>query len=607
MLKKIGKNLMNFIKVIFTNFIFIACLLSQDESFTASVNNTNPQIGEPISLTFSLSGAGVGGARNFRQPDLSNFSILSGPNQSTSMQFINGNVSSSFSISFDIQPNKEGKIIIGSATIEAGGKQYSSNTIELNILKSSQSQPKQQSNITSSENLFLQAFVDRSKVYVGEQINVTYKIYTRLKISNYSIKAFPSTQGFWVEEIPQNQQVQLTNEVVNGIQYQVGELKRIALFPTQSGSLEIKPFEINCQVQVPTRRRSNNPFDIFNDPFFSSVQTQNIQIKSQPVKINVMSLPQNNIPKSFSGAVGKYEMNISTSKTETQTNEAITLKMKISGTGNLKLIETPKLELSNEFELYDPKTNDNVNLQSKYVSGTRTYEWLVIPKYPGNKKIPQIEWSYFNPSSNNYVTLNSKEIKLKINQGAVVAGQTSSISKEEIEFLNQDVRFIKTKSFAFTNINNENSNFILRIILYLLPILIAGGILFFRIKNEKAKFDIIGYKSKKASRVAKNKLKLVESLLKNGDDSKFVDELSYTLTKYICDKINIPFSQLTIDEIIKQLTNRKINQSTIDLFVNLQQSCEVLRFAPKSEINSTKGELFNDSIKVISRLEEEIK
>lgn len=593
-------------RIIILNILFSFILFSQDATFVASVDNNSPQVGEQMTLTFILSGSG---GKNFQQPDLNNFFVLGGPNQSTNMQFVNGVVSSSFTISYQIQARSEGKFTIGCATIEAGGKQYSSNNIEIEVRKSTQkpASPQTGSTALSSENLFLRATIDKSKVYVGEQITIVYKIYTRLRISNYSIKAFPATSGFWVEEIPQTQQIQLINEVVNGVQYQVGELKRIALFPTQSGILEVKPFEITCQVQVQSRRKTNDPFDIFNDPFFNTMQTQNVQIKSNSVKINSTSLPLVNVPKSFSGAVGNYQINITTSKTKTETNEAITLRMKINGTGNVKLIETPELKLSNEFELYAPKVNDNINTQSNPITGTKMVEWLLIPRFPGDKKIPAYAWSYFNPLQNKYVTISSSEISLIIKQGSKSVAQIGNgISKEEIQMLNQDIRFITISNTSFTDIGESGKLFTTRMLLYFIPVLVAGGLVYFRIKNEKSRFDIIGYKSRIASRVAKNKLKIVESYLKSDEQNKFFTELSNTLTLYICDKLNIPFSQLSEVEIIKQLKENNINIDLIDSFTTLQKNCEFARFAPSAEISSTKNELYNESAKVISKLEEEL-
>ncbi len=593
-------------RLIILNILFSFILFSQDATFVASVDNNSPQVGEQMTLTFTFSGSG---GKNFHQPDLNNFFVLGGPNQSTNMQFVNGVVSSSFTITYQIQARSEGKFTIGSATIEAGGKQYSSNNIEIEVRKSIQkpASPQTGSTTLSSENLFLRATIDKSKVYVGEQITIVYKIYTRLRISNYSIKAFPATSGFWVEEIPQTQQIQLINEVVNGVQYQVGELKRIALFPTQSGILEVKPFEITCQVQVQSRRKTNDPFDIFNDPFFNTMQTQNVQIKSNSVKINSISLPLVNVPKSFSGAVGNYQMNIITSKTKTETNEAITLRMKINGTGNVKLIETPELKLSNEFELYAPKVNDNINTQSNPITGTKMVEWLLIPRFPGDKKIPAYAWSYFNPSQNKYVTISSSEISLTIKQGSKSGAQIGNgISKEEIEILNQDIRFIIISNTSFTDIGESGKSFTTRMLLYFIPVLVAGGLVYFRIKNEKSKFYIIDYKSRIASRVAKNKLKIIESYLKSDEQNKFFTELSNTLTLYICDKLNIPFSQLSEVEIIKQLKEKNINIELIDSFTALQKNCEFARFAPSAEISSTKNELYNESEKVIFKLEEEL-
>ena len=288
--------------------LIVPLLLSaQNVSFTASVDKNTVAVDEQFTLELTLNGGGMGGGSIPKLPDLSKFMVLSGPNQSSSVQIVNGSVSSSVTYSYVLQPREAGKFTLGAATTETGGKQYSSQPIEITVVKGA-AKPKQSaasgqsadSNVQVGDNLFLRATVDRSRVYLGEQVTVTFKVYTRVRITNYTIEKLPAMTGFWGEELTVPQQVSLTTEVVNGKQYQSGLLKKVALFPTQSGTLEINPLEIVCQVQMQNRKRSNDFFDqFFNDPFFNNVATSNVNIKSPAVKITVLPLPKNDVPDIF--------------------------------------------------------------------------------------------------------------------------------------------------------------------------------------------------------------------------------------------------------------------------------------------------------------------
>ena len=269
-------------------------LFGQGVSLTASVDKSTVAIGEQFSLIFTLNGGGMGGGKNFKLPDMSKFMVISGPSQSSNVQIINGSVSSSVTYSYDLQPREVGTFTIGPASIEEGNKQYSSQPVQITVVKGS-TKPKQpaagvtEADVQVGDNLFLRAIVDRSRLYVGEQLIVTFKVYTRVSITNYSINKLPAMTGFWGEDLAVPQQVNLTAEVVNGKQYKVGILKKMALFPTQGGVLEINPLEIVCQVQIQNRKRSNDWFnEFFNDPFFNNFSTSNVNVKSAPVKITVL-------------------------------------------------------------------------------------------------------------------------------------------------------------------------------------------------------------------------------------------------------------------------------------------------------------------------------
>lgn len=587
-------------------------LFAQDVNFTAGVDKNPVAADEQFTLEFTVTTSGAS-PRNFKTPDLSKFLVLSGPNQSTSMQIINGSVSSSQSFSYILQAREAGKFSIGSATIDVGGNQYRSNPIEVTVSKASgrkqqqQAQADQGSAVDVGDNIFLRAVVDRSRVYQGEQITVTYKIYTRARIVNYSINKLPTMTGFWGEDLQLPQQVSLTNEMVNGKQYQVGILKKMALFPTQSGSLDINPMELTCQVQVQTRRRSNDIFDqFFNDPFFGA-QTANVPLKSDPVKVTVLPLPQNPVPESFQGAVGKFTLNASLNKRRSKTNEPISLKATISGSGNIKILEAPKLHLPSDFEQYDPKVKEEIERNGASISGSKTFEWLIVPRYPGEKKIPAMEFSYFDVGQRRYVTLRTNEFNVLVDKGSAEAPQNASgLSKEDVKLLNQDIRFIKTDAGSFLKRDTELFDPVAAVTMTVIPLLAFLGLLFYRQKALSEMSDVVSFRSRKALKIAAKKLANAKLLLNANKPELFYAEVSTAMWQYVSDKLAIDRAELSIDNVTQTLQQKNVSSDLTQKIKELLEACEFARFAPGSSSQEEKNKMYEMASSIIVAAEREL-
>ncbi len=616
MLKKIGSafNQMKKIKlyiILAATWIFSALLVSQEATFTAGVDKNPVAADDQFTLEFTVTTSGAN-ARNFKTPDLSKFLVLSGPNQSTSMQIINGSVSSSQSFSYVLQPREAGKFTIGSATIEVGNNQFKSNPVELSVTKGSgqkrqQAQSPQGEPVDIGDNVFLRAVVDRSRVYQGEQITVTYKIYTRARIVNYSINKLPTMTGFWGEELQLPQQVSLSNETINGKQYQVGVLKKMALFPTQSGNLEINPMELTCQVQVQTKRRSNDIFDqFFNDPFFGA-QTANVPLKSEPVKITSLPLPQNPVPESFQGAVGKFTLKAELNKRHAKTNEPISLKATISGTGNVKILEAPKLKLPSDFEQYDPKVKEEIERTGSTINGTKTFEWLIVPRYPGDKKIPALEFSYFDVGQRRYVALHTNEFNVLVEKGSAEAPQNASgLSKEDVKLLNQDIRFIKTDAGSFRKKDKELIDPVAVIMMTLIPFAAFIGLLFHRQKALSEMSDVVSFRSRKALKIAAKKLAIAKMLLNANKPEEFYAEVSTAMWQYVSDKLAIDRAELSVDNVTQKLQEKKVSDVLTQKIKELLESCEFARFAPGSSSQEEKNKMYEMASSIIVAAEREL-
>ncbi len=595
---------------------------AQETTFQATVDKNPVSVDDQFTYSLVLSNAGMNGGKNLRLSGLEKFHVLMGPSTSSSMQIINGAVSSSVTYNYTLQPKDIGKFTIGAASIEAGGKTYSSNPITIEVVKGSA--PQKQSRVQQGEgadaavqdqlasNLFLRATLDKARVMQGEQLNLVYKIYTRVSVQNYNLTKAPTMTGFWSEDAEMQKQIQLSNEVVNGKQYQVGVIKRTALFPTQSGTLEIGPMEITTLVTV--RDRNWDPFDVFNgNPFGRQIE---YVVKSDPIRVKVDPLPAG-APVSFKGAVGKFSLAAKVDKQKAKTNEPLSYRVTISGTGNIKVLETPTIDLPTDFEQYTPKVTDNINRRDAKISGSKTVEYILIPRYPGRRTIKPVEFSYFDLAKNHYVTLHSDEIEIDVAQGA--AGATpfiSSNSREDVQLLNQDIRFIKVGQPSLVRQGSHLHTSGVFVGMMLLPLAgLAGAIVYAR-QRQAVMSDVVGYRNRRALKVARKGLKNAELMLKELSGGKegspeqkiqFYSEVARSMWKYLGDKLNIQQADLSIDGAVNELLRRSVNVEISHSLKSLLELCEMARFAPTSLSADAMKQTYDNASRIIVDLERTLK
>ena len=595
--------------------VMVSCIggyaVAEDATFSASVSKNPVGLGDQVTFSLELKNAGAGGGRNLQLPDLSKFHIMAGPNQSSSMQFVNGVVSSTVTYSYVLQPKEMGKITIGPASIEAGGNTYRTAPITLEVVKGSPQRPGQQSaappDIASQigESLFLKGTVDRARVIQGEQINLVFKLYTRVSVVNYSVEKNPTMTGFWSEEVENPKNIELTTEVIKGKQYRVGVIRKLALFPTQSGTLEISPMEVQTTVQI--QNRSPDPFDsFFRDPFGRNV---NYTVKSEPIKIRVEPLPAGT-PAGFKGAIGNFGMTASVDRKKAKTNEPITLTVTISGTGNIKLLESPEVTVPTDFEQYTPKVSDNIN-RTGQISGTKTFEYLLIPRYPGMKRITPVTFVFFDLRKREYVTLRSDEIQLSVEQGTSADhSPVTGVPRGDVQLLSQDIRFIKVANPGFRRRGEYAYNSGLFLTLLVLPLLGLGGVFVYSRRREAVAQDEVGYRRRRALKVAQKGLRQAEVLLRKRAgpataDRKifFYSEISRALWKYLGDKLSIPPADLSIDRTLEELARRSVNGAVSASLKSLLEQCEMARFAPTSVTDAMMHRAYTDAKNIIVELE----
>ncbi|WP_163712315.1 BatD family protein [Mangrovibacterium lignilyticum] len=572
--------------------------------------------GEQFRLSFTLNEQGS----DLKLPDLSAFDVLMGPStsQSTSIQMINGQTTQTvnFSYIFILRAKEVGTYTIRPASIKVDGKVYESNELEIQVVKgqgnaqqsqgSSGGQQQQTAPATTEitkDDLFVKVDLDKSNVYKGEQVMATVKIYVSpdVPITNFEDVKLPSYEGFWTQDIDIPNQITFNREVYKGKIYQVGILKKTILFPQQTGRIKIDPFEITCLVRQQIKRQRS-----FFDDFFDNYRNVSAKVTSDPVYIQVKDLPSH--PDGFYGGVGDLDFSAAIDKTGAKTNEAITLRLTVSGTGNLRLIDAPKVEFPNDFEVYDPKTNEKLNATSSGLKGSKTFEYLVIPRYPGDYAIPPVKFSSFNPTTGKYKTSTSPSFNLTIEKGTDEQSTTvtSAFSKEDVRFIGKDIRYIKQNRYQLRNVAHSFYGSLSFWLLYICSsVLFAIIAIVYRKKlRENANIQLV--KTKQANKVAKKRLKQAAVYLKQHNAEQFYEAVLKSFWGYLSDKLSIPVAKLNRDGAAMTLAQRGVSKELVDEFISIIDTCEFARYAPTAS-DAALEEVFEKSANLMGKLEKQIR
>ena len=578
--------------------------------FTASAPST-VIVDKPFQLVYTVNATG----KDLKVPEFANFEVLAGPfeSRSSSYQIVNGKTSSSLSVSytFTLQGLKTGTYSVPPASIMVDGQKHSSNGLSIKVLPddgsdaagSSAAQSGASTAKITNDKIFIRTNVSKSSVYEQEPVVVTYKLYTLADVAGMNNMKMPDFNGFLKQELDQSQNKQLSYENFNGKNYGTIVLYQVLLYPQRTGDITIDKasFEAVIRVQNKTQVRS-----IFDD-FFDSYTNVNKALVAPAVKVKVYPLPGAK-PAGFSGTVGQLSMSSTISATQVKANEAVTLKVVISGSGNMKLIKNPDIELPEGFEIYDPKVNNNFKTTTSGVSGTKTIEYLFIPRNAGDFEIPAAEFVYFDLQEKTYKTLRTPVYNLKVSKGeggeSVVSG--NYVNKEDVKQLGKDIRFIETKPFKLTKKTEPVFGTVEGWILYLIPLLVAL-FLFFVLKRKALENSNIEFvRNKKANKQAQKRLKMAQKLLNEGKKDKFYEEVLKAVWNYLSDKLAIPAASLTKERVEAELSLKGVNADAIKQFTDILNTCEFARYAPNSG-QQEMGNLYAEAIDAISNLEDIIK
>ena len=573
-------------------------------NFTTKVSATKIGIDNTFNVTYTSNKKG-----SFIAPQFTDFKVLGGPNQgeSSSISISNGSMTqtTSYSYTYTLTPNKLGTLNVPGAQIKVDNATFESQPVQVTVVKESQAQqrPQRQSVFDQMEKMmgrrqpqqqtfdestfFSKIILSKSEVFEGEHLIATYKVYVRNHTGEVGRPDIKLNENFWVEGIKMPDNNAPKTETVDGLQYSVLTVYQEVLFPQKSGKYSIKPFEIE---------------GILDRTIFGGGLQK--KITSNSPTLTVKPLPQG-APTSFKNQVGEYNFEASISKDTVKVGEAIDLKIAIKGAGNLKQLNEFDIKFPTDLEPYDPEIKNNISVNAGGVSGTKGFNYLVIPRHSGTFEFGPLEFSYFDLKTKTYKTLTSKKFKITVlKEDGSIDNASTVANKTEVDLLNKDISYINKES----NLKTKGKYFFNSFGYYTLITLLAGLFIAFFFVNKKIQEnnqDTEVNRVKKANKHLIKKLAVAKTFLDNKETSKFYDETLAALYKYVNDKLLIETSQLSKVNIKEKLLHKAVNETTANKLIKLLETCEMSRFASLSDVNNQ--EVYATSIEVINQIENEFK
>lgn len=589
--------------------------LAEDVSFTASAPS-NVAVGERFRITFQVNAR----PSEFNPPAFNDFRVLSGPSQSssTSVQMINGRTTQTISISYTyvLEATREGSFTIAPANTTVDGRSINSNAVTINVSSAttppstspgpSDSQQPQQAD---SQDIFIRARVNNPNPFQGEQVIITYDLYTRVSVQQYSTEKIPSYQGFWSENITASGQPQVRNEVINGQTYRVAEVRRVALFAQRSGTLNVEPLEVDAVITMPGQRSGRSLFDeFFGGSAFDQRRTVKQSLKSNALQINVKPLPTINRPAAFKGMVGKdFVVDAHLNTNELAVNDAANLRISISGKGNMRMLEQPAVNFPANMEVFDPNVTDNISNTSSGVSGSRTFEYVLIPRTAGEYIIPPFSFAYFDPEQERYITRQTSEFIIEVDGDTDSQGYPrQDLTREDVKLLDTDIRYIKMTPVTFVPTGQIFYRSQLYWILLLAPFVLFIFFLIYWRNQIRLKSNTQLMKTRKAEKLARKRLKQAKRFLDKNLENEFYDEIFRALWGYLSDKLSIPVSILNKETVAGAFKAKKVPDELSESFLNTLNDCEFARFAPGIK-EDKMDEIYQKALQTIVTIEKDLR
>jgi len=510
-------------------------------------------------------------------PDLSAFAVYLGSGTSTSMQIVDGRTSLSLTFQHRFQATAEGTFEIGPVTVRAGGRDLRTEPLTIRITDgpapTSRAGPPRADGTVAPEDLFITATASKPRVYVNEPVIVEYRIFTRVDVDSYNITQQPGTTGFWVEEL-EDPQARVEQVVRDGLQYTSAVVRRVALFPTGAGTKTLAPLTLETQVRVQRRSRS-----LFGDPFGGLFGSRvPVVVGSNPVEIEVLPLPEEGRPDAFTGLVGRLEVSASIDRTDAETNDALTYRLEVSGTGNIRTLPEPELGFPSDVEVYPPDVSERVDPTEDGVRGSKIFEYVIVPRAPGQVTIPAVKLAYFDVDAGTYAAAASDPITLTV-VGDPVA-EPAGRFRTGVDLQRQDIRFIRIAIPGFRPVGGSLVRSAGFWAIVLVPMCAVAGAVAARRHQDRLTGDVAYARRRRAARLAKQRLARAESLRSPDRHRAFHAEVGRALQGFLGDKLNLAEAGLIRDEIRARLTSRGVAPGVIDAYLGCLEDCDRQRFAP---------------------------
>jgi hypothetical protein len=528
-----------------------------------------------------------GDGRNFKAPSFRDFTVVSGPSRSMSTSIVNGQISREMSFSYSLKPRRLGRLTIGSAAIEVNGKTLRTDPIEIFAVEGNAGAE------GAGEQFFIRAELTTTEAYVGQQVNLDYKLYTTIDIESYNVLEESDYPGFYVEDLRQFDG-RIVREVIDGHQYTTKILKRVALFPQQAGRFTIDPLQLQLGVIEEGGRRSNS--------FFFNRKIRRLLTQSEPVDIVVRSLPAG-APPSFTGAVGQFEMTSTLSRTTVTTDDVISVKIEITGNGDIKRVLPPDIAFPDTFEVYEPKIIEETTreVQGRLISA-KTIEYLALPGVPGSYELQPV-FSYFDPDSIRYITLSDQRYAVKVRPGsrrpAPGISRPGAASEADIRFIKLDDNLQRTGRGFFASPGFW--------VLSLMPLLLLGSVVVIRRFREKRKaLDPGLLRRRRAEKIARRRLGKAYQYLDGKQPLAFYDEASKAMLGYVGDKLQIPLSELSKENVREKLCALQVPEATTERFLTVINNCEIALYSGKDNAEAMNA-TYENAVAVLAAVEQQVK
>jgi hypothetical protein len=559
------------------------------QSVYAQVSAKKVQTGVPFEYAVVISV----NATNFTPPGFGGLEVVNGPSQSSSVQFVNGVMSQQMIFSYALVARKEGKYTIGPAYVTSGNQRFETQPVSIEAVKGpAGSDPSQGGR--AGDDIFIRTSVSKNRFFLGEQVVVTQKVYSRSQIIGYQKSVAPAYDGFFTQALESPTKGQLVMENVDGVNYYTHEIFRTAVIANKSGKIVLNPVEV-----VPViRRQGGKPKNLFEQLLGGAgYEDVPVTVRSRPVTVDVLDLPEQGKPESFNGAVGNFTAKAELTRSELKANDAVSLRITVSGKGNLRLVNAPELKLPDGFESYEPRVSEAGN--------SKTFEYLIIPRREGEYEIRDLEFSYFNLDTKKYVVIPSPELRLKVLPGDAGSGAQVFVPQHHVKETENDIRYIKKGELQLAKRETEFFNSPGHIVLLSLPLCALAGSLFVRRRYVRANSNVMLVNERRAASMARKRLVKAEAHMKHNSKDEFYAETLTALHGYLSYKLHIPVADLTREHVIRTLQSRKVDEQTVNLLSEQLEQAEYARYAPAA-VSGDLRSVYDGAVKLVSALEQQL-